>query len=345
MYERAQRETVCLSNSEAGQRCTPRGKGYSILSNEGEGSKSGTRQGHTPREECEHPEWRGEQCIRNWAETRMCILCEEEHSAEVMSVTYIGWSFWIFVSVQFNHSVTSDSLRPHGPQHVRPPCPSPTSWSLAKLMSTESVISSSHLILCHPLILLPLIFPSIRVFPLLLLPSIFPSIRVFSNESTFRIRWPKYWSFSFNISPSNVHPGLISFTMAWLDLLAVQGTLKSLLQHHSSKASNLWYSGSLFTFGQLSFFSLHLIGPWILPKMNEQIFAKVDPAAEASGCMSTLIMGWSPSLFDLQEAFLCMCRQRSLPWPQKWTSYLFVLAELSFYHLTLSLENLGKNKA
>ena len=88
-------------------------------------------------------------------------------------------------------------------------------------MSIESVMSSNHLILCRPL---------------LLLPSIFPSIRVLSNESALHIRWPKYWSFSFNISPSNEHPGLISFKMDWLDLLAVQGTLKSLLQHHSSKA-------------------------------------------------------------------------------------------------------------
>ena len=96
------------------------------------------------------------------------------------------------------------------------------SWSPPKLMSVESVMPSNHLILCHPL---------------LLLPSIFPSIRVFSNESAFRIRWPKYWSFSFNISPSSEYSGLISFRMDWLDLLAVQGTLKSLLQHHSSKAS------------------------------------------------------------------------------------------------------------
>ena len=88
-------------------------------------------------------------------------------------------------------------------------------------------MSSNHLILCHPL---------------LLLPSIFPSIRVFSNESALHIRWPKYWSFSFNISPSNEHSGLISFRMDWLDLLAVQGTLKSLLQHHSTKASILWHS-------------------------------------------------------------------------------------------------------
>ena len=98
------------------------------------------------------------------------------------------------------------------------------SWSLLKLMSIESVMPSNHLILCHPL-LLP--------------PSIFPSIRVFSNESVLRIRWPKYWSFSFSISPSNEYSGLISFRMDWLDLLAVQGTLKSLLQHHSSKASIL----------------------------------------------------------------------------------------------------------
>ena len=101
------------------------------------------------------------------------------------------------------------------------------SWSLCKLMTIDSVMPSNHLIVCSPL---------------LLLPSIFPSIRVFSNESALLIRWPKYWSFSFNISPSNEHPGLISFRMDWLDLLAVQGTLKSLLQHHNSKASILWHS-------------------------------------------------------------------------------------------------------
>ena len=101
------------------------------------------------------------------------------------------------------------------------------SQSLLKLMSIESVMPSNHRILCRLL---------------LLLPSIFPSIRVFSNESVLHIRWPKYWSFSFNISPSNEHSGPISFRMDWLDLLAVQGTLKSLLQHHSSKASILWCS-------------------------------------------------------------------------------------------------------
>ena len=99
-----------------------------------------------------------------------------------------------------------------------------SSWSSLKLMSIESVMPSSHLILCHPILLL---------FP------IPPSIRVFSNESTLHMRWPKYWSFSFSISPSNEHPGLISFRMDWLDLLAVQGTLKSLFQHHSVKVSVL----------------------------------------------------------------------------------------------------------
>ena len=103
------------------------------------------------------------------------------------------------------------------------------SQSLIKLISIKSVMPSNHLILCHPL---------------LLLLSIFPSIRVFSNESVLRIRWPKYWSFSFSISPSNEYSGLISFTIDWLDLFAVQGTFKSLLQHHSSKESVLWHSAS-----------------------------------------------------------------------------------------------------
>ena len=116
----------------------------------------------------------------------------------------------------------SSSLRPHESQHARTPCPSPTPRVHSDSTSIESVMLSSHPILCHPL---------------LLLPPIPPSIRVFSNESALLIRWPKYWSCSFNISPSNEHPGLISFRMDWLDLLAVQGTLKNLLQHHSSKAS------------------------------------------------------------------------------------------------------------
>ena len=113
-------------------------------------------------------------------------------------------------SVQFSCSVVSDSLQPHESQHSRPPLSITNSQSSPKLMSIESVMPSSHLILCRPL---------------LLLPPIPPSIRVFSNESTLCMRWPKYWSFSFSISPSNEHLGLISFRMDWLDLLEVQGTL------------------------------------------------------------------------------------------------------------------------
>ena len=116
--------------------------------------------------------------------------------------------------------------------------------SSLKLMSTESVMPSNHFILCCPL---------------LLLPSIFPSIRVFSNKSVLRIRWPKNWSFSFSISPSNEHPRLIFFRMDWLDLLAVQGTLKSLLQHHSSKASILWCS---------AFFIVQLSHPYMTTGKN-----------------------------------------------------------------------------
>ena len=123
----------------------------------------------------------------------------------------------------FSHSVVSDSLRPHGLHHASLPSPSLASkLSLLKLMSIESVMPSNHLVLCHPL---------------LLLPSIFPSIRIFSNESALFIRWPKYWSFSFSISPSSEYSGLIYFMMDWLDLPAVQGTLKSLTQYHSLKAS------------------------------------------------------------------------------------------------------------
>ena len=127
-------------------------------------------------------------------------------------------------SVQFSYSIMSDSLRSHDcsmpgfPVHHQ---------SLLKLKSIESGMPSNHLIPCHPL---------------LLLPSIFPRIRVFSNESALCIRWPKYWGFSFSISPSNEYSGLISFRTDWLDLLAVQGSLKGILQHHSSKASLLQHS-------------------------------------------------------------------------------------------------------
>ena len=143
--------------------------------------------------------------------------------------------------VQFSPSAMSDSATPW--TAVRQASQSITnSWSLLKLMSTELVMPSNRLILCHPL---------------LLLPSIFPSIRVFSNESAFRIKWPKYWSFSFSISPSNEYSWLTSFGMDWLDLLAVQGTFKSLLQNHHSKASILQHS---------AFFIIQLSHPYILEK-------------------------------------------------------------------------------
>ena len=141
-------------------------------------------------------------------------------------------------SVQFSHSVMSDYLWPHESQNARPPCHHKLQ-SLLKLMPIESVMQSSRLIL---------------YCPLLLLPPVPPSIRVFSNESTLHMRWPKYWSFSLSISPSNEHPGLISFRMDWLDLLAVQGTLKRLLQHHSSKASIFQHS---------AFFTVQLSHPYM----------------------------------------------------------------------------------
>ena len=156
-------------------------------------------------------------------------------------MNYFSKPFHVF-SVQ---SLSWPTLQPHESQHARPPCPSPT-----PRVYTNSC-PSSHLILCHPL---------------LLLPSIFPSIRVFFNQSTLCMRWPKYWS----IIPSKEHPGLISFRMDWLDLLALQGTLKSLLQHHSSKASVLWCS---------AFFTVQLSHPYLttgktMPWLDELLLAK-----------------------------------------------------------------------
>ena len=136
-------------------------------------------------------------------------------------------TFSLLQSVPFNGSVISDSLRPYCLQHIRLHCPSPTPRACLKFKPIKLVMPSNHLILCRPL---------------LLWPSIFPCIWVFSNESTLHMRWPKYYSFSFSISPSKEHPALTSFRIDWLDLLAVRGTLKSLLQHHSSKASILRHS-------------------------------------------------------------------------------------------------------
>ena len=142
-------------------------------------------------------------------------------------------------SVQFSHSVMSDFLQPHEPQHARPPCSSPT----PRVYPTPCPLSRW----CHPTI-------SSSVIPFSSCPQSFPASGSFPNESALHIRWPKYWSFGFNISPSNEHPGLISFRMDWLDLLAVQGTLKGLLQHHSLKASILWRS---------AFFIAHLSHPYM----------------------------------------------------------------------------------
>ena len=160
-----------------------------------------------------------------------------------------------FSSVQFSRSVMSDSLQPHEPQHTRPPCPSLTPGVHPNPCPLRWW--------CHPTI-------SSSVVPF---SSIFPSIRVFSNESALRIRWPKYWRVSFSISPSNEHLGLISFRMDWLDLPAIQGTLKSLLQHRSSKASILQCS---------AFFIVWLSHPYVTTgkaiALTRQIFVdKVMP--------------------------------------------------------------------
>ena len=156
--------------------------------------------------------------VDNWLQIRISLLLNEQKhwvshqfsSVQPLSRVQLFATPWISAR-QASLSITSSQ-----------------SW--LKLMPIESVMPSDHLILCRPL---------------LLLPPIPPSIRVFSNESTLHMRWPEYWSFSFSISPSSEHPGLVSFRMDWLDLLTVQGTLKSLLQHHSSKASILWCSALL----------------------------------------------------------------------------------------------------
>ena len=171
----------------------------------------------------------------------VCVNSLEFSTYNIMSFLNID-SFTYCISVQFSHSVMSDSLWPHGLQHARLLIHHQL-LELVKLMSIELVMPSSHLILCRPL---------------LLLLSIFPSIRVFSNESVLQIRSPEYWGFSFSISPSNEYLGLISFRMDWLDFLALQGTLKSLLQYHSSKASIIQPSAFLY-------YNFH-INTWLLEK-------------------------------------------------------------------------------
>ena len=162
----------------------------------------------------------------------------QPHYRTLLVYTVFHAARFTLTSAQFSHLQSRPTLQPHESQHEA--SLSITNFrSSPKLMSIESVMPSSHLSLCHPL---------------LLLPAIPPSIRVFSNESTLCMRWPKYWSFSFSIIPSKEQPGLISFRMDWLDLLAVQGTLKSLLQHHSSKASILRRS---------AFFTVQLSHPYM----------------------------------------------------------------------------------
>ena len=157
----------------------------------------------------------------NFVVTAMVLLKSIHAISSVQSISHV----WLFATPWITACQASLSIT--------------NTWSSPKLISIESVMPSSHIIFCRPLLLLSLIPPSIRVF---------------SNESTFRMRWPKYWSFSFSISPSNEHSRLISFRMDWLDLLAVQGTLKSLLQHHSSRASILWCS---------AFFTVQLSYPYM----------------------------------------------------------------------------------
>ena len=178
----------------------------------------------------------------------------------------------LYSSVQFSRSVEYNSVTPRTAA-CQASLSITNSWSLLKLMSTESVMPSNHLILCHPL---------------LRLPSIFPSIRVFSRESVLHIRWPKYWSFSFNISPSNEYSELTSFRTDWLGLLAVQGTLKTLLQHHSSKASILQYS---------AFFIVQLLHPYMttgkaIALTRRIIFGKVLPLL--FNMLSTSVVAFLP---------------------------------------------------
>ena len=168
----------------------------------------------------------------------MCTLYSSSHYLSVY-LTPINHPSSAFTasSVWFSCSVMSDFVTPWTAAY-QASLSFTNSWSLLKLMSIESVMPSNHLILCHPL----------------LLPSMFPNIRFFSNKSVLHIRWPMYWSFSFSISPSNEYSGLISFRINWFDLLAVQGTLKCLIQHHSSKASILWHS---------AFFMVQLSHPYM----------------------------------------------------------------------------------
>ena len=212
-----------------------------------------------------------------------------------MSTSLFSMSASLFSSV--SHSVMSNSLQPHGLQHARLPCPSPTPRAYPNSCPSELVMPSNHLILCCPI----------------LLPSIFPSIRVFSNESVLHIQWPFHWSFIFNISPSNEHPGLISFRMDRLDLLAVQGTLKSLLQHHSSKASIFWSS---------AFFIVHLSYPYkttgkTIALTRQTFVGKVTSQSHVGKVLSKLVIGFLPRSRHLLISWLQSPSAASLLLPCK----------------------------
>ena len=179
---------------------------------------------------------------------------------------------------QLSHSVMSNSLWPHGLQHARLSCPSPATGACS-----NSCPSSWW---CHPTI-------SSSVLPLLLLPSIFPSIRVFFNESVLRIRWPKYWNFSFSISPSSGYSGLISFRMDWLDLLAVQGALKGLLQHHSPKASILQHS---------AFFIVQLSHPYMTTGKTIALTRRTF-VGKVTSLFFKMLSRWSQLFFQGESVF------------------------------------------
>ena len=248
----------------------------------------------------------------------------------------------IFIhSVQFSRSVVSDSLQPYEQQHTRPPCSSPT---------TGVYLNSCPLSWwCHPTTSSSVI--------LLLLPSIFPRITAFSNESVLHIRWPKYWSFSFNISPSNEHPGLISFRMDWLDFLAVQGTFKSLLQHHSSKASILrccfLYSPTLTSIHDYwknhSLDQTDLCWPLLLPTIipNIRVFSRIrffptggqSIGVSASGLVLLMnIQDWFPlglnGLISLQSKWLSGVFSNTTVEKHQFFSAVFFIVQLSHPHMT-----------
>ena len=213
--------------------------------------------------------------------TEGCFFCQK---LPIYSQTIIkragfdtGSTIYQLHPLRFSCSVVSDSLWPHGLQHARPPCPSPTPRAYSNLCSLSQWCHPTILILCRPLL-----------FP----PSIFPSIRVFSNESVLHTRWPKYWSFSVSISPSNEYSGLISFRMDWLDLLAVQRTLKSLLQHHSSKTSILWRSA--FFIVQL-FISIHAAAAAKLFQLCPTLCDPIDcspPGSPVPGILQARTLEW-----------------------------------------------------